>query len=113
VTQLICGVDVSSEALDAVVRPSGEAGRFANDAEGIAALAGVCRVQGVELVAMEATGGYEKLAFALPRAQGVPVATLNPRSVRRFTEGMGLLEKTDRIDAGVIAWFAETKRIVP
>jgi transposase len=41
------------------------------------------------------------------------VAVLNPRAVRRFAEGMGLLEKTDRIDAGVIAWFAKVKRVVP
>jgi transposase len=62
---------------------------------------------------MEATGGYEKLAFRLLWAQGVAVALVNPRSVRRFAEAMGLLEKTDRIDAGVIAWYAETKHIVP
>jgi transposase len=113
VTQLICGVDVSSEALDVVLRPSGEVRRFANNGEGIEALGAFCLARGVELVAMEATGGYEKLAFSLLWAQGVPVALVNPRSVRRFAEAMGLLEKTDRIDAGVIAWYAETKHVVP
>jgi transposase len=113
VTKLICGVDVSSEFLDAVLRPGGEARRFARSADGIEALAAFCRTHGVALVAVEATGGYEQLPFALLWAQGIPVAVLNPRSVRRFAEGMGLLEKTDRIDAGVIAWFAETKRVVP
>ena len=52
-------------------------------------------------------------SFGLRRAvgcRGLPVAVLNPRAVRRFAEGMGLLEKTDRIDAGVIAWYAETRR---
>jgi transposase len=43
----------------------------------------------------------------------LPVALLNPRAVRRFAEGMGLLEKTDRIDAGVIAWFAAVKSSLP
>jgi len=62
---------------------------------------------------MEATGGYERQAFALLWARGLPVALLNPRAVRRFAEGMGLLEKTDRIDAGVIAWFAAVKHVVP
>jgi transposase len=66
----------------------------------------------VELVVMEATGGYEKLPFALLWAHGMPAAIVNPRSVRRFAEGMGFFEKTDRIDAGVIAWYAEVKRIV-
>ncbi len=59
-----------------------------------------------------ATGGYEQQAFALLWERGLPVAILNPRAVRRFAEAMGLAEKTDAIDAGLIAWFAETKRSV-
>lgn len=110
---IICGVDVSSETLEARVGMDGPSGHFASTPEGIAALAAFCKVHGVELVAMEASGGYEKRPFALLWAQGIPVAILNPRAVRRFAEGMGLLEKTDRIDAGVIAWFAQVKRIVP
>src|SRR6185437_9131542 len=113
VTKLICGVDVSSGSLDVVLRPGAEVRRFTNDTPGIEALATFCREKGVALVAMEATGGYEKLAFVLLWRQGVPVALANPRSVRWFAEAMGLLEKTDRIDAGVIAWFAETKRLAP
>lgn len=57
--------------------------------------------------------GYEKLAFGLLLGSGITVALLNPRSVRRFAQGMGLEEKTDRIDAGVIAWFAEVKQVAP
>lgn len=109
VTKIICGVDVSSTSLDAFVRPSGPARSFNNTAEGIAELAAFCRQQSIELVAMEASGGYEKQAFALLWAGGVPVALLNPRAVRDFAKGMGLLEKTDRIDARVIAWFAAVK----
>jgi transposase len=86
---------------------------FANTAEGSLDLAAFCRQHNVELVAMEATGGYEKQAFAVLSAQGLPVALLNPRAVRRFAEGMGLLEKTDRIDAGVIARFADAKHSAP
>lgn len=112
-TQIICGVDVSSEALDARIGADGAVGRFANTAEGIDALATFCMANGVALVAVEATGGYEKLPFALLWARGVPVAIVNPRAVRRFAEGMGFLEKTDRIDAGIIAWFAATRRILP
>lgn len=86
---------------------------FANNPEGIAELANFCQQHGVELVAMEATGGYERRAFALLWARGVPVAVLNPRAVRQFAQGMGLLEKTDRIDAGVIAWYAAVKHAGP
>ena len=112
-TKLICGVDVSSETLDVCLRPGGEARRFARTPEGIEALAAFCKAQGVDLVALEATGGYEQLPFGLLWAHGVPAAILNPRAVRRFAEGMGFLEKTDGIDTGVIAWFAETKKIAP
>lgn len=104
--QTICGVDISKNWLDAHVEPQGEAARFANDAEGIAALAALCRRTGVALVAMEATGGYERSAFLLLWQAGLPCVLANPRQVRRYAEAMGLLEKTDRIDARVIARFA-------
>jgi transposase len=112
VTKIICGVDVSSDALDGEIRPGGLSGRFTRSEEGIGELAAFCKRHGVELVVMEATGGYEKLPFRLLWASGIAAAIANPRSVRRFAEAMGLLEKTDPIDAGVIAWFAEAKRLV-
>ena len=112
-TRVICGVDVSSSQLEARIGREGATGSFANTVAGISALADFCRTQRVDLVAMEATGGYEQRALALLWQQDLPVAILNPRAVRRFAEGMGWLEKTDRIDAGVIAWFAETKRSQP
>jgi transposase len=91
----------------------GAAASFPNSPEGIAALAAFCRANQAELVAMEATGGYEQQPFALLSAEGLPVAILNPRAVRRFADSMGLIEKTDAIDAGIIAWFAEVKRARP
>jgi transposase len=112
VTKIICGVDVSSEALEARIGRDGDAERFERTVEGISALADFSRARGVELVAMEATGGYEKLVYAVLWQEGIATAVVNARSVRRFAEAMGVLEKTDRIDAGVIAWFAEVKRIV-
>ena len=113
VTDIICGVDVSSTHLDARIGRSGAFQRFANTPEGVEALASFALEHEVTLVAMEATGGYEKKPFALLWAQGLPCAILNPRMVRRFAEAMGVLEKTDRIDAGVIAWCAEAKRVGP
>jgi transposase len=113
VANIICGVDVSSQILEACIGREGPGGRFKRTAEGIAELAKFCREHAVQLVTLEATGGYEKLPFMLLWAAGVPCAIVNPRAVRRFAEGMGLLEKTDRIDAGVIAWYADVKRVVP
>ncbi len=109
---IICGVDVSATMLDARIGPAGAVARFARNPQGIAALAEFCRSHGATLVAMEATGGYERLPFTLLWTHGVPCAIVNPRAVRRFAEAMGVIEKTDRLDAGLIAWFAEVRRIV-
>jgi transposase len=113
VTRIICGVDVSSTSLEAAIGRTGAVGQFANNPEGIAALAAFCLQHHVDLVAMEATGGYQRQAFALLAAQGHAVAILNPRSVRQFAQGMGRLEKTDPIDAAMIAWFAEVRHVDP
>jgi transposase len=113
VTNIVCGVDVSKRRLDAHVAPSGAFESFDNDPAGIAALADFCRRQGVQLVAMEATGGYERQAFLLLWAAGVACGRTNPRSVRRYAEAMGILEKTDRLDASVIARFAIAKELKP
>jgi len=110
---MICGVDISQQSLEVRIGPEGPAGCFPNTPKGIALLADFCQAHSVHLVAMEATGGYEKQPFALLWARAIPVAILNPRAVRHFARAMGILEKTDAIDAGMIAWFAETKRCVP
>lgn len=112
-TEIICGVDVSCEHLDARVGDDGACLRVANTAEGIADLAAFCGKHQVGLVVMEATGGYERLAFSLLWAADIACAIVNPRAVRRFAEAMGFLEKTDRIDAGLIAWYGAVKRVAP
>ena len=110
---IICGVDVSAATLDARIGRDGVWQQFTRTAEGITQLARFCKTHQVSLVIMEATGGYERLPFALLWAADVPVALVNPRSVRRFAEAMGALEKTDKIDTGMIAWYAQTKHIAP
>lgn len=112
-TRIICGVDVASSSLAARIGQDGPAAAFANTQEGITRLASFCESHRVELVAMEATGGYEQRAFAQLSEHGLPVAVVNPRAVRQFAQSMGWLEKTDTIDAGIIAWYAETKKSQP
>ena len=112
-TRIICGVDISSTSLEVRVGREGASASFSNNAAGISALAEFCRSHQVELAAMEATGGYEKQAFAQLSEQGLGVAILNPRAVRQFAQSMGRLEKTDAIDAGMIAWYAEVKKSAP
>ena len=110
--RIICGVDVSKGKLDACIEPGSKHASFDNDAGGIAELAMFCREHAVELVVMEASGGYERRAFVQLSQIGLSCALTNPRSVRRYAEAMGLLEKTDRIDASVIAQFAHAKKLV-
>ena len=110
---IICGVDVSAETLDARIGRDGMWQKFSRTTEGVAQLALFCKSHQVSLVVMEATGGYERLPFAQLWAADVPAAVVNPRSVRQFAQAMGALEKTDKIDTGMIAWYAETKRIEP
>jgi transposase len=106
-------VDVSKAALDAAIEPGGAFARFANDPAGLAELASFCRRHGVDLVAMEASGGYERRAFLGLWQSGLSCAVVNPLNVRRYAEALGILEKTDRIDAGVIARFAAARNISP
>jgi transposase len=113
VTKIICGVDVSKRRLDAHVAPSGCFESFENDAVGIARLGAFCRRHEVQLVVMEASGGFERQAFLLLWQAGIACGLTNPRSVRRYAEAMGILEKTDRLDASVIARFAIAKDLKP
>jgi transposase len=113
VTTIICGVDVSSGFLDAAIGDTRLHCRVPRTPEGVTELVAFCCEHDVELIAMEATGGYERLPFALLWQAGLPCALANARQVRRFAEGLGLIEKTDRIDAGVIATFAAVKKLAP
>ena len=105
--EVYVGVDVSQERLDVAMRPSGEFFSEANDKRAVSRL--VKRLQPLDCtrVVVEATGGYESLMVAGLVAAGLPVVVVNPRWVRDFAKSMGRLEKTDRIDAGVLALYAE------
>lgn len=62
------------------------------------------------LVVCEGTGGYERKLVAAMQAANVPIAVANPRQVRDFASGLGIIEKSDPIDATVIRCFAEDVR---
>ena len=111
--KIICGVDVSKARLDACIEPGSIRGSFDNDAAGIVELAAFCRQHQAQLVAMEASGGYERKAFLLLWQQDLPCAIANARNVRLYAEAMGMLEKTDTIDTAMIARFARDKNLQP
>ncbi len=107
------GIDVSKEHLDVVLRPTGEYLRTNNDERGIESLAARLKEASPALVVVEATGGMEQPVAAALAVGGFPVAIVNPRQVRDFAKAVGRLAKTDRIDAAVLAHFAEAVRPEP
>lgn len=110
---VVIGIDVSSERLDVAFLPSGQARAWTNDPEGIAGLVADIRTRAALLVVIEATGGYEVRLAGELAAAGVPVAVVNPRQVRDFARASGILAKTDRIDALVLARFGLVVRPEP
>lgn len=103
----VVGIDVSKASLDVAVLPAGEVLQFANDANGVDALRTKLSSSSVDLVVMEATGGYETSVATALVGTGLRVAVVNPRQIRDFAKATGRLAKTDRIDALVIAAFGE------
>jgi transposase len=107
------GIDVSKARLDVCCRPQGVTWHQPNDPTGIAALVTRLRELAPALVVLEATGGYAVPAAAALAAAGVPVAVVNPRQARDFAKAVGQLAKNDRLDAAVLAHFAEAVRPEP
>src|SRR4051812_17233461 len=105
------GIDVAKHRLEVHLRPSGESFTIDYSEEEVAALV-ERRLLPLEptLIVLEATGGLEVRLAAALAAAALPVAVVNPRQVRSFARAIGRLAKTDRLDAKVIAHFAEAVR---
>ena len=101
------GIDVAKKSLDVATLPATTPRTFSHDAKGRRALLGNLPQPGTCLVVVEATGGYERLLVADLLDAGHLVAVVNPRQVRDFAKALGILAKTDRIDAAVIARFGQ------
>jgi transposase len=110
---MFIGIDVSKDRLDVHVRPSGEAFAVARDEAGLEDLATRLRALAPALVVLEATGGFEGIVAAALAAAALPLAVVNPAQVRAFGRATGRLAKTDRLDAALIAHFAEAIRPSP
>jgi transposase len=107
---MLVGIDVAKAELVIAARPSGERWTVANDERGVRTLVERLKREAPELVVLEATGGYELLCVAALAAAGLPVVVANPRQVRDFGRATGQLAKTDRVDADLLALFAERVR---
>lgn len=109
---MFVGIDVAKAELVVTVAPAMARWTVANDAHGVATLATRLREVAPTLIVLEATGGYELLCVAALGAAGLPVVAVNPRQVRDFARATGQLAKTDRIDADMLARFADVVRPV-
>lgn len=103
---LFVGIDVAKDWLDLQVL-GGASLRVANDPSGHQSVVQMLRDQPVQRVVLEASGGYERACVAALLAAGLPVVVVNPRQVRDFAKALGLLAKTDKIDALVLARFGQ------
>jgi len=106
-SEVYVGIDVSKRWLEVCVHGESETRKVGNDGEGHLHLVEQMKALGTALIVFEATGGYESRAAKVLREAGCAVAVVNPTRVRRFAEALGILAKTDKIDAQVIAQYAE------
>lgn len=100
------GIDVSKSKFDVVILPEGMHLTCSYDGEGIAKFLGQLPQHDC-IVVLEATGGFERRLSAELVGAGHKTAIVNPRQVRDFARGIGVLAKNDRIDARVLAIYAQ------
>lgn len=101
------GIDVAKDSLDVCLLPTEHHFTVTNDGDGCQQLIDQLPAAGSCRVVLEATGGYQRRVVAALIAAGHDVAVVNPRQVRDFARGLGILAKTDRLDARVIARFGQ------
>jgi transposase len=104
---------VSKAQLDGAVWPSGGGWRFENNESGIRLTVKMILEERPTLVVLEATGGLELSVASALAVAGIAVAVVNPRQVRDYAKATGRLAKTDRLDAEILARFAEAVKPTP
>jgi transposase len=101
------GIDISKDSLDICVLPANESWTCKNNTDDIKKLVTSLKAFKPTCIVLEATGGLETTLAVNLNSAGLPVAIVNPRQVRDFARALGKLAKTDKIDAKVLALFAE------
>lgn len=111
--QVSIGIDVAKATLDLHLLPAGQTHRLPNTAGGHEQLRNLLPDPATCLIVLEATGGYEREVVADLTDAGYRVAVINPKRARDFARALGLVAKTDRIDARVLALFAQKIQPTP
>jgi transposase len=100
------GIDVGKTWLDVALWDNDTVWRVSNDEAGVAKIMDRVAALEPQLIAVEATGGYEQLLVQTMLLNSLPVAVVNPTRVRALSKATGKLAKTDVIDARLIAEYA-------
>jgi transposase len=109
IAQIVAGLDVSKHGVDACVISDGTISTMEHAC--MEALARDLARRGVDLAVLEPTGGYERPVIAALEEAGIAFASVNARHIRHFARAAGMLAKTDRLDARVLAEYA--RRMTP
>jgi len=109
-SEINIGIDTGQTILDIHVRPQGHFQSFENNPEGIRAAIRFIKPFKPTRILIEATGRLEMAFFCAAHKAGLPVCVCNPIKVRKFAEMTGILAKTDKLDAQVIAYYGETMK---
>ncbi len=109
--QSYVGIDVGKDTLDIYIHPDGINLRVMNDKKSITTLIKKLNVYDIDLIALEATSKYHRLAHTMFHEAGFAVSVINPFRSRQFADSIGKLAKTDKIDAQSLALYAQ--RLTP
>jgi len=107
------GIDISKDALDAFWMSEGKHQQFSNNKSGLQSLIYWVNRAGTPLIVYEATGVYHRLLETSLAARNIAFAQVNPRQARRFAEGVGILAKTDRVNASMLAKMGSLLELDP
>lgn len=107
------GIDVAKDTLAVFIDSANHSSECLNQIKDLRQLAKAFKKLSPTLIVLEATGGYENLAVSVFQQFELPVAVVFPKRVRQFALGLGLIAKTDEIDARTIAYYGRTADVQP
>jgi transposase len=108
--EIFVGIDISKSKMDVATWGSEETRAYRNESDGRRALVKGLKLLNPTLIVIEASGGLEQAIVSELHRQDLPVAIVNPTRVRNFARSTGQLAKTDKMDAKIIAHFAQAVR---
>lgn len=108
--EIFIGIDISKTQMDVAVWDNEETWEFENEAAGWQEMVEIAKELKPSLIVVEASGGIEQRVVAELYLEELPIAIVNPTRVRNFARSTGQLAKTDKLDARLIAHFAQAVR---